>query len=81
MLTVPTNDPLPRPRTARRRLRLAGLADLATVFEGEMTMKVFIPDNGFGIVEGYYNQRQLCELLRRHRESPAAIQFIADMLE
>jgi len=42
---------------------------------------IFIPENGYGIVEGYYNQRQLCELLRKHRESPAVIQFIADMLE
>ncbi len=35
----------------------------------------------YGIVPGYYNSSQLLELLEKHKENGAAIQFIADMLE
>ena len=44
-------------------------------------MKVFIPANDHNIAEGYYDQRGIVALLRRYKASPAAVQFIADMLE
>lgn len=34
-----------------------------------------------GIKPGYYNPRQMLELLEQHKNDADAIQFIADMLE
>jgi len=34
-----------------------------------------------GVKPGYYNSKQLLQLLATHRTDAAAIQFIADMLE
>lgn len=42
---------------------------------------VFLPDNEYGIAEGYYGQKELVSLLRVLKNNPDAIQFIADMLE
>lgn len=42
---------------------------------------VFIPENDFGIQEGYYEANDIAMLLRTHRYDPDAIHFIADMLE
>jgi hypothetical protein len=43
------------------------------------------PDQGeapaYGIAPGYYNPKQLLELLDQKKEDPDAISFIADMLE
>lgn len=44
-------------------------------------MQIFIPENNYGIREGYYSQRGISTLLRAYRDEPLAIQFIADMLE
>jgi hypothetical protein len=44
-------------------------------------MRVFIPDNDFGIPEGYYSRHGIVALLRKFRDDPRAVQFIADMLE
>jgi hypothetical protein len=42
---------------------------------------VFIPENDYGIREGYYDRRGIVALLRTWRDDPLVIQFIADMLE
>jgi hypothetical protein len=41
----------------------------------------FMPANSHGIREGYYTGYGIVRLLREHKDSPEAIQFIADMLE
>ena len=46
-----------------------------------MNSGIFIPDNEFGIAEGYYTLNQMVELLRRHKNLPQTVQFLADMLE
>lgn len=43
--------------------------------------RLFIPNNEYGIAEGYYNNQQLVSLLRKHKNEPKTIQFIADMME
>jgi len=35
----------------------------------------------FGVAPGYYNPKQLLELLLQHKHNPDAVHFIADMLE
>jgi len=35
----------------------------------------------YGIAPGYYNSKQLLDLLDQHQHNAAAIHFIADMLE
>lgn len=44
-------------------------------------MMVFLPDNEHGVAPGYYSQRGIVALLRQHCSNPAAVHFIADMLE
>ncbi len=44
-------------------------------------MTVYIPENNYGIREGYYDRRGIVTLLRAWRDSEMVIQFIADMLE
>lgn len=44
-------------------------------------IETFIPDNLHGIPVGFYSQRGIVALLRSFARYPAAIQFIADMLE
>jgi hypothetical protein len=34
-----------------------------------------------GVMPGYYNAKQMLDLIEKHKASPDAIQFIADMLE
>lgn len=46
-----------------------------------MKDKIFMPDNEYGIDEGYYTWDDLVNLLRTHKNNPEAIQFIADMME
>lgn len=47
-----------------------------------MPGNVYIPSNRHGIRAGYYSPRRgIVALLRRHKHKPAAVQFIADMLE
>ena len=43
--------------------------------------ETFMPDNEHGVAEGYYDRRGIVALLRQHRGNPAAVQFIADMME
>ena len=42
---------------------------------------VVIPDNKYGILSGYYTWQLLVNLLRYYKDSPDAVQFIADMME
>jgi len=35
----------------------------------------------FDVAPGYYNPKQLLELLLQHKHNPGAVHFIADMLE
>jgi hypothetical protein len=44
-------------------------------------MCVFMPDNDCGIPAGYYSRHGIVALLRKFRDDPRAVQFIADMLE
>lgn len=46
-----------------------------------LRFQVFIPDNEYGIEEGYYIGNAIVELLRENKNNPDVIQFIADMLE
>lgn len=53
-------------------------------FEQELPMlrfQVYIPENEYGIEEGYYMGNAIVELLRENKNKPDVIQFIADMLE
>ena len=46
-----------------------------------LRFQCFIPENEFGIEEGYYIGNALVQLLRNNKNKPEVIQFIADMLE
>lgn len=46
-----------------------------------LRFQVFIPENEYGIEEGYYIGNAIVELLRENKNNPEVIQFIADMLE
>ena len=46
-----------------------------------LRFQTFIPENEYGIEEGYYIGNAIVELLRKYKESPDVIQFVADMLE
>lgn len=42
---------------------------------------IFIPENEVIPENGYFSHSQIVNLLRKYKENPEAIQFIADMLE
>jgi hypothetical protein len=42
---------------------------------------IFIPKNKIISEEGYFTQNGISELLKKYKESPKAILFIAEMLE
>jgi hypothetical protein len=42
---------------------------------------LYIPDNNYDIVEGWYSKNQVVDLLRQAKTFPDIIQFIADMME
>jgi len=44
-------------------------------------LKIFIPGNGHRVKERYYSFNEIVNLLRKHRNNPGTIQFLADMLE
>jgi hypothetical protein len=46
-----------------------------------LRFQTFIPENEFGIEEGYYIGNAIVKLLRDYRDRPEIIGFIADMLE
>ena len=46
-----------------------------------LRFQCFIPENEYGIEEGYYIGNALVQLLRDNKDKPDVIQFIADMLE
>lgn len=46
-----------------------------------LRFQLLIPDNEYGIEEGYYVGNAIVELLRKYKDKPEVIQFIADMLE
>lgn len=46
-----------------------------------LRFQLFIPDNDYGIEEGYYIGNAIVELLRKYKDKPEIIEFIADMLE
>lgn len=46
-----------------------------------LRFQTFIPENEYGIEEGYYLGNSLVKLLRDYKDRPEVIEFIADMLE
>lgn len=42
---------------------------------------VIIPENDYGVEPGYYYKSDFVYLLRKYKNDPEIIQFIADMLE
>ena len=46
-----------------------------------LRFQLFIPENEYGIEEGYYIGNAIVKLLRDNKNKPDVIQFIADMLE
>lgn len=46
-----------------------------------LRFQLFIPENEYGIEEGYYIGNAIVKLLRDNKDKPEVIQFIADMLE
>lgn len=46
-----------------------------------LRFQLLIPDNEYGIEEGYYIGNAIVKLLRDNKDKPDVIQFIADMLE
>jgi hypothetical protein len=46
-----------------------------------LRFQLLIPENEYGIEEGYYIGNALVQLLRDNKNKPDVIQFIADMLE
>jgi hypothetical protein len=46
-----------------------------------LRFQLLIPDNEYGIEEGYYIGNAIVKLLRDNKNNPDVIQFIADMLE
>jgi uncharacterized membrane-anchored protein YjiN (DUF445 family) len=44
-------------------------------------LKIYIPENDYGIKQGYYDRNGLVGLLAEYHSKPSAIVFIADMLE
>jgi hypothetical protein len=46
-----------------------------------LRFQCFIPENEYGIEEGYYIGNALVQLLRDNKNKPEVIQFIAAMLE
>ena len=46
-----------------------------------LRFQTFIPENEFGIEEGYYIGNAIVELLRKYKDRPEVVEFIADMLE
>jgi hypothetical protein len=43
--------------------------------------EIYIPSNDVIEEHGYLTHKELVDLLRRHKDNPNAIQFIADMME
>lgn len=41
---------------------------------------IYLPENEYGIAEGYYRQEGFVHLMRQHKHEPEVIQFLADML-
>jgi len=46
-----------------------------------LRFQLLIPENDYGIEEGYYLGNAIVKLLRDNKDKPDIIQFIADMLE
>lgn len=46
-----------------------------------LKFQTFIPENEYGIEEGYYLGNAIVKLLRGYKDRPEVIEFIADMLE
>ena len=44
-------------------------------------INIYIPENEYGITEGYYNINEVVNLLRKKCDNPQAVHFIADMME
>lgn len=43
--------------------------------------KVYIPSNEFKIRQGYYSRNRFVALMRKYKNNPEIVQFLADMLE
>ncbi len=46
-----------------------------------LRFQLLIPENEYGIEEGYYIGNAIVKLLRDNKDKPEVIEFIADMLE
>jgi hypothetical protein len=46
-----------------------------------LRFQCFIPENQYGIKEGYYIGNALVQLFRDNKNKPEVIQFLADMME
>lgn len=44
-------------------------------------INIYIPENEYGILEGYYSTNEIANLLRENCNNPHLVSFIADMLE
>ena len=44
-------------------------------------METYIPENAYGIPEGFYGTQDIVNILRQFKGNPEAIAYIADMLE
>jgi hypothetical protein len=49
--------------------------------EGRLKGTLFIPENEYGIKEGYYTINEIVEILRSNCRRPEVVHFIADMME
>ena len=46
-----------------------------------MENTLYIPENDCLPEQGYFSTNQLCEMLRKYKNQPDKIQFLADLLE
>jgi hypothetical protein len=46
-----------------------------------ITPSLYIPQNTIIKEHGYFGNNQLVQLIRKYKQHPEAIQFIADMME
>ena len=49
--------------------------------EGRLKGTLFIPENEYGIKEGYYTINEIVQMLRANCRRPEIVRFIADMME
>jgi hypothetical protein len=60
-----------------------GKSNLPTEYGGINTgvYECFIPDNKYKLPAGYYEMNDIVDILRKNKNKPGIVQFVADMLE